>query len=132
MARKEHVSRIRQGVAVWNQWRADNPDVIPDLSEAGLRGLDLTGANLDGAHLRDADLRGTILSRANLIRSDLAGANLFKAIVDAADLTGAELRGARFLDCAQLTAARNWQAAFRDECLACDAPIPESEDPDKP
>jgi uncharacterized protein YjbI with pentapeptide repeats len=125
MARKEHVSRIFQGVAAWNRWRTDNPDIVPNLGGAGLRGLDLTGANLDGADMQGADLRGTILSRASLIRADLAGANLFKAVVDAADVDGANLTGADFLECSQLTATRNWQSTTRDETLACGAPIPE-------
>ncbi len=125
MANRDHVSQIFQGVAAWNRWRADNPDIVPDLGGAGLRVLDLTGANLDGANLKSADLRGTILSRANLIRADLAGANLFKTVVDEADLDGANLTGARFLECAQLTSAWNWQSTTRDETLACGASIPE-------
>jgi uncharacterized protein YjbI with pentapeptide repeats len=124
MAREEHMARIHQGVAAWNRWRADNPDIMPDLVGAGLRGLDLTGANLDDARLKGADLRGTILNRATLVRADLAGANLFKAIVDGANLDGANLSGVRFLECAQLTAARNWQSTSRDDALACGAPIP--------
>jgi len=132
MAHKEHVTLIHQGVATWNRWRTDNPDVVPDLVGAGLRGLDLTDANLGEANLQGADVRGTILSRACLIGADLTAANMFKAVLVDADLNGAELRGARFLDCAQLTAARNWQVAFRDEVLACGAPIPEPGDRDKP
>jgi uncharacterized protein YjbI with pentapeptide repeats len=132
MANEEHVTLIQQGVADWNQWRADSRNVVPDLVGASLRGLDLTGANLGETDLKGADVRGTILSHACLIGADLTAANMFKAVLDNADLNGAELRGARFLDCAQLTAARNWQAAFRDESLACGAPIPEPGDRDKP
>lgn len=124
MTNEEHAARIQQGAEAWNRWRADNPEIIPDLGGAGLRGLDLTSANLDGADLRGADLRGTCLSRATLVGADLRGANLFKAVVDDADLDGANLTGVRFLKCAQLTAARNWQSSNRDETLACGAPIP--------
>jgi uncharacterized protein YjbI with pentapeptide repeats len=127
MAREEHIARIHQGVAAWNLWRADNPDLRPGLVGAGLRGLDLTGANLDDARLKGADLRGTILNGATPVRANLAGANLFKAIVDGADLDGANLSGVRFLECAQLTAARNWQSTSRDDALACGAPIPRPE-----
>lgn len=79
MAHEEHIALIHQGVVAWNQWRADNPDIMPDLVGAGLGGLDLTGANLDNAHLKKADLRGTILNRASLVRADLAGANQGRA-----------------------------------------------------
>ena len=54
----------------------------------------------------------------------LKGANLFKAVIDGADLNETDLRGVQFLHCAQLEAAHNWQAAYRDEALACGAAMP--------
>ena len=124
MPNDEHVAILGRGVAVWNEWRAKH-DETPDLSRAGLRGFDLSGFDLSAADLRDADLRGTNLSRANLSSAHLNGANLFKAVLDAADLAGAFLTEAQFLNCAQLIITRNWQAAFRDETLACGAAIPD-------
>lgn len=124
MADEQHVTLLRRGVAEWNRWRADNPQATPDLTGAGLRGLDFSGANLAGAELTGADLRGTILEGSSLAGAELAAANLFKAVLDGADLGGANLRGVRFLDCARLTAARYWQSAHRDAELGCGAPIP--------
>ena len=115
---------LARGVAVWNEWRADR-DETPDLSRAGLRGLDFSGFDLSRADLRGADLRGTNLSGANLLGAHLDGANFFKAMLDGADLAGAFLNGAQFLNCAQLVATRNWQSAFRDYELACGAAIPD-------
>ena len=97
---------------------------MPDLSRAGLRGLELSGFDLSWADLRGADLRGTNLSEANLSGARLEGANLFKALLDGADLAGAFLYGAQFLNCAQLVVTRNWQSTFRDEALGCGASIP--------
>jgi uncharacterized protein YjbI with pentapeptide repeats len=57
MANEEPLMPLRRGVASWNQWRAENPEALPDLVRAGLRGLDLTGANLAYAQLKEADLR---------------------------------------------------------------------------
>jgi uncharacterized protein YjbI with pentapeptide repeats len=65
MAKDEHVSVLGRGAAVWNKWRADG-DETPELSRAGLRGLDLSGFDLSRADLRGADLRDTNLSGANL------------------------------------------------------------------
>jgi uncharacterized protein YjbI with pentapeptide repeats len=124
MANDEHVSVLSRGAAAWNEWRADH-DETSDLSQAGLRGLDLSGFDLSRADLRGADLRGTNLSRASLSEAHLEGANLFKAVLDGADLAGAFLNGAQFLNCAQLIVTRNWQSAFRDDALACDAAIPD-------
>ena len=124
MANDSHLALLKQGAAAWNEWRATHGVTRPDLSSAGLRGLDLAKVALSGADLRKVDLRGTILNGAVLTDADLAGANLFKAVLDGAELSGANLIGAQFLNCAQLVAARNWQSAFRDADLACGAPIP--------
>ena len=129
MANDEHVAMLGRGAAAWNEWRADH-DETPDLSRAGLRGLDLSGFDLSRADLRGADLRGTNLSGANLSGAHLDGANFFKAVLDGADLAGAFLNGAQFLNCAQLIVTRNWQSAFRDDELACGASIPERKAPE--
>ena len=126
MADQAHLAALKQGVDAWNAWRPAHAGVRPDLSGAGLRGLDLSDADLSRADLREADLRGAILRGATLTGANLAGANVFKAILDDADLAGANLIGARFVNCAQLVAARNWAAAFRDPDLACGAPAPEA------
>jgi uncharacterized protein YjbI with pentapeptide repeats len=123
MPNEEHVAVLRRGAAEWNAWRAEHR-VVPDLSRAALRGLDLSGFDLSGAELRGADLRGTNCSGAKLTGAHLEGANLFKAVLDGADLAGAFLRDAQFLNCAQLVVTRNWQSAFRDEAHRCGAPIP--------
>ena len=125
MPNDEHVAMLRRGAAAWNAWRAQNREP-PDLSQAGLRGLDLSGYNLSRADLGGADLRGTNFSGANLSRARLEGANLFKAFLDGADLSGAFLYGAQFLNCAQLVVTRNWQSALRGEELACGAAIPDA------
>ena len=124
MPNDEHVVMLARGAAAWNEWRADR-DETPDLSRAGLRGLDLSGFDLSRTDLRGADLRGTNLSATNLSGARLDGANVFKAVLDGADLAGAVLNGVQFLNCAQLVVARNWQSAFRDETLGCGASIPD-------
>ena len=125
MPSDEYVALIRKGAAAWNAWRNEQ-DEAPDLSRAGLRGLDLSGFNLSRADLQGADLRGTNLSQANLSGATLQEANLFKAVLDGADLTGAFLQGAQFLNCAQLVLAHNWQSAFRDDAVRCGAAIPDA------
>jgi uncharacterized protein YjbI with pentapeptide repeats len=120
---------LGRGAAVWNEWRSKDAET-PDLTRAGLRGLDLSGFDLSRADLQGADLRGTNLSGANLSGAHLENANLFKAVLDDADLAGAFLHGAQFLNCAQLAVTRNWQSAFRDDVLACGASIPNKKSSD--
>ena len=127
MAKDEPAELIKRGATAWNSWRAEL-DEAPNLSGASLRGLDLSGFDLSLTDLRAADLRGTRLCEANLGGAHLEGANLFKAVLDGANLAGAFLQGALFLNCAQLVVTRNWQAAFRDDALACGAAIPPRND----
>jgi uncharacterized protein YjbI with pentapeptide repeats len=125
MANDEHVELLGQGATAWNEWRAKFNET-PDLSAAGLRGLNLSGFDLSRADLRSADFRGTSLRDADLSGTHLEGANFFKAVLDGANLGEAFLTGAQFLNCAQLIVTRNWQSAFRDETLGCGASIPDS------
>ena len=126
MPNEAHVAVLRRGAAAWNAWRTEHEEA-PDLSRAGLRGLDLNGFDLSRADMQGADLRGTNFSGANLAGARLDRANLFKAVLDGADLAGAFLYGAQFLNCAQLVVTRSWQSAFRDEALGCGASIPPGE-----
>ena len=124
MAIDAQVDVLKQDAQIWNAWRAERPESVPDLSGGRLRGFDLRNADLSGADLCQADLRGADLSGANLKGANLEGANLFKALINGADLTRAGLRGVQFLNCPQLETALNWQSTYRDEDLACGAVIP--------
>ncbi|RME19735.1 MAG: pentapeptide repeat-containing protein [Deltaproteobacteria bacterium] len=107
MANPEHIAILKQGVTAWNQWREDNPDVRPDLSEAYLMGADMKGFNLagaslyyarlDGADLAGADLTEADLRRASLVKANLKDAIALRARLNYADLSGAKLDYARFL-----------------------------------
>jgi uncharacterized protein YjbI with pentapeptide repeats len=123
MPNDEHVALLGRGASVWNAWREEH-DETPDLSGAGLRGLDLSGFDLSRADLRGADLRGAKFCNADLSGAHIEGANFFKAVLDGANLAGAFLTEAQFLNCAQLVVSRNWESGFRDETLACGASIP--------
>src|SRR5262245_5673143 len=94
MANDEHVAILKKGVATWNKWRNQNPDIRPDLaaaslSEANLSGVDSTKHDLRGAV--GANLSDAILSGADLTKADLRGADLTKADLRGADLSGARL-----------------------------------------
>jgi uncharacterized protein YjbI with pentapeptide repeats len=114
VANPEHLKLLRQGVDVWNEWRAENPSAHPDLVGANLSGgnLDLTdlslakepsihpdlgGANLSEANLDLAGLSLTNLSLANLVGANLIQATLVEANLSGANLSGANLRRADFL-----------------------------------
>jgi Pentapeptide repeats (8 copies) len=96
MANDEHVALLKQGVAAWNAWRAENRNIRPNLSgahlsEENLRGADLSTAILRGAVLRAAKLGKANLRLANLSETDLRWANLSKAKLGKATLSKANL-----------------------------------------
>jgi uncharacterized protein YjbI with pentapeptide repeats len=102
MANNEHVALLKQGVAAWNAWRDENPNIRPDLSKADFSGRDLRNANLGGARLIGTDLDNADLSGACLIDTDLDTANLSHAVLVGAecssetDFSGARLVYANF------------------------------------
>jgi len=97
MAKKEHVDLLKQGISAWNEWREKNPDIQPDLSWGTLSGLDMRGANLEGANLKLAFCRKANLEGANLKGANLYGTNLEDAILKGANLEGANLEGAHLM-----------------------------------
>jgi uncharacterized protein YjbI with pentapeptide repeats len=111
MASKKQLAILQQGVNVWNAWRKVNPKI----------GVDLGGANLQGADLHEVDnpdmeesLRELVeqvnagapiditaigsgaLIGLDLRRADLRGANFQGAHLRGANFQGADLRGANF------------------------------------
>ncbi len=116
MSNPDHVAKLLEGIAAWNEWRANNPEAVPDLRDAALAGnseipqssedepldlsaallkrADLTGCVLKGANLASADLREANLSEATLVGADLSFANLENARLDQTDLSGAQFAGA--------------------------------------
>jgi uncharacterized protein YjbI with pentapeptide repeats len=102
MANRENLDLIEQGVEVWNKWRVENTDVIPDLRGADLREADLSWADLRWADLREADLREADLSWADLTRANLSRANLSNSDLRTPYVTADQLKEAKTLYKAKL------------------------------
>lgn len=125
MANKEHLKQLLASISsggsrLWNDWRIDNPELLPELaslelfeanlpfvnlSKADLRMANLRLANFYNANLENSDLsyanleganlRGANMSGSKLYKVDLAGADLQQANLRGADLRGASFAGAR-------------------------------------
>jgi hypothetical protein len=91
MANRKHLAILKKGVAAWNKWREEHPEVRPNLSSAHFGGTNLGGADLSGAGLFRADLSGAKLRCANLVVADLGAANLTDADLRGANLGEADL-----------------------------------------
>jgi len=58
MANQRHVDiLLRDGVAMWNLWRKEEPEIKPDLQGVNLHGAKLQGVNLQGTELEEANLQ---------------------------------------------------------------------------
>jgi hypothetical protein len=100
MANQEHLAILEEGLGVWNQWRAEHPRVIPDLSDAQLSDPQIERLNkfcFTKANLRGALLMGTDLWEADLRFADMRGAHFRKASLNSADLREANLTDANLL-----------------------------------
>jgi uncharacterized protein YjbI with pentapeptide repeats len=96
---------LRDGVAIWNIWRNEYREILPDLTLANLEGADLreadlrmvnlTGSNLKGSNLSEALLCESLLRRAHLGQALLSGADLSKSELMSTNLRQADLREAR-------------------------------------
>jgi DnaJ-domain-containing protein 1 len=128
-----HVEVLRAGAVVWNTWRRENPDVVPDLKDlkvsiserqfGRMQGgpIDLSGAqlcraeldqatlieaNLNGAALTDADLSDARLEKADLRGADLCNAKLAYTTLNGAQIEAANLCGANLRHARGLTQAQ--------------------------
>jgi hypothetical protein len=81
MADEQHLALIEQGVAVWNNWREENPRLYQNLNMANLRGANLNRARLYRADLEFANLNGTDLTEATLAQTNFSKANLDECFI---------------------------------------------------
>ncbi|MBL1173609.1 pentapeptide repeat-containing protein [Pantanalinema sp. GBBB05] len=98
-----HLALLHQGVDIWNDWRQQNPKIIPSFHKADLIEADLNHANFNKAEFKEANLSGSNLSGASFNEATLTKANLTKANLSGAgfyeaDLTEVDLANAN-LDC---------------------------------
>jgi uncharacterized protein YjbI with pentapeptide repeats len=119
MANPEHLAILKQGMITWNDWRAKNPDIRPDLRNcnlsielfrhAKLPKIEFTrtgrirkaaykaiwnSQDLRNLDLHKTDLREALLDGINLERADLAYADLENADMTNVNLTKADLHRA--------------------------------------
>jgi uncharacterized protein YjbI with pentapeptide repeats len=98
MPSEEHLNKIKQGVDVWNQWREENPQTVPDLSQADIRGYQLQKINLSNTDLKEAKLQYSNLTGATLEKADLNKAKLLETNFQSANLKNTNLSGAGLLE----------------------------------
>lgn len=93
MTTRDQLVILKQGVAAWNAWRQENPEIEPNLTGAFLRRTNFTGVNFSRANLFSTNLRKCNLTDADLSQAHMGGADLSGANLHHANLRGAHLNG---------------------------------------
>jgi hypothetical protein len=88
MANPEHLEILSKGVETWNEWRAEHPQTIPNLSNTDLYNTDLVRANL----------RKAILARTNLNKANGSYADFSEAVLAYTQLSNGIFINANFRD----------------------------------
>ena len=89
----KHVETLRRGPRSWNQWRAQNPSLTPNLTGIALSVAERQMGPISGGPINFSFTR---LRQASLRFATLTGANFEMADLSEADLSDARLEGARF------------------------------------
>ena len=122
MANQAHLDILKQGVEPWNRWRAQHPDIHPDLIADDFCKADLSYVNLSEANLYQANFTKANLYRANLSKANLHEASFYKANLHEANLSEASLGYARLtyatLSYASLAKADLRRSSFVDTNLS--------------
>jgi TIR domain/Pentapeptide repeats (8 copies) len=71
MRNRDHVNILRAGTAVWNNWRAQVPSVVPEVEGAEVEEINLEGADFSSINLQGIYFRNCILRKANFQGSSL-------------------------------------------------------------
>jgi uncharacterized protein YjbI with pentapeptide repeats len=103
MSVSEHVEKLRDGAESWNRWRADNPDIVPDLS----------GYAISAATFRRGD-RPTDTAAFDFSRVDLSRCEFLDIALTGANFIGATLRDTRFAHGVSLTDCEFTNTVFGD------------------
>ena len=126
VANSKILDAVKAGRQALAKFRASNPNVLLDLTDADLKEVDLRGMNLrramlvgaklaradlSGANLSEADLTRASLKAATLTKADFRRANLFKALLAQADASEADFQRAN-LNGTDLSKAKLTRASF--------------------
>lgn len=112
MADPHHLEILRSGRAAWNAWRQSCPEVRPDLSQADLSFMNLTGFNLSQTDVTNAKAYGLRVN-SKFARGLVRGMTGFDT-VEGAPLFVKAVAEAQFLDALEVEVNANYPFAWTD------------------
>jgi uncharacterized protein YjbI with pentapeptide repeats len=96
MANRQHLEILDKGVKVWNDWRSNNPRIIPDLRKANLKGRHLWCVDFHEADLFDADFSEADCMGALFQKAKLGGATIEKINIQMANFDGSNVNSVKY------------------------------------
>lgn len=121
MVNEQHLNILEQGVNAWNDWREQNPQVWPDLTEANLSNKELRKVNFSRASLSKANLSFANITKADFTAAELSEADLSNVVADETIFKNANLPSVSFrwakLNGANLTDANLFRADLSETIL---------------
>jgi hypothetical protein len=101
MANPEHLAILKQGVEVWNKWRQDHPEIMPDLRSCDLQCKNSQGADFSHTDFTEADISNSLrmfsdFRQANCTYTVLSRTEFHEANLRQADLSSASASGTKF------------------------------------
>lgn len=111
MADPEHLALLKKDLDDWEDWRAENPSISPDLSKANLRRASLNYVNFSSTDLSYVNFKDAFLRAADFDKASLVWADFTEAWAARASFTGTNLRNAI------LTGTDLYEANFRNANL---------------
>jgi uncharacterized protein YjbI with pentapeptide repeats len=131
-------------VSVWNKWRSDNPDIIPQLSRidfgetlgvknnliainlsnayiesSSLFSLNFENVNFEGAILQNSNCYAASFGNVNFKSADLTLVNFTLSVLDNADFNEAQLGNTIFGDC-NLSSIKNLETCHHQHSSIVD------------
>lgn len=88
----------KEDVTIWNGWRNDNPEIIPDLSGAYITNVgNLNGINFKNVVLQYASFNKSILMEADFSESDCEGSGFNDSVLKGVNACNAHLSECSFI-----------------------------------
>jgi len=96
----------KKDISIWNRWRQDNKNKVPNLQRVYLNGecfnsKCLKGADFSNANLKEAIFHGSDLIRVSFKRADLSFVDFSNASLYKTDCQGANISNVNFI-CAKI------------------------------
>jgi len=94
VANEEHLKILLEGIDSWNDWRDQNPGLVPDLSGIEIEGLQLQTGAFQNVLFANSKLTSVNFDRAFLGAAEFTGAMLVDVRMDGAQAESIVLNGA--------------------------------------